>query len=296
MITLPNWRPMEYGRVAVGAFALTTFGIVVLYVMIRGIPKDRMEAFNLVVTPLVTLVYAVGKWFFDSSPSSEGKNATIAQQAENMDLALRSTPPPPDMSARPPIEPEPSPAPDAPARPVAALAALALGLAALLAQGHPAAAVGPPARQTAPLAHFGMVRPVHLAADTGPRGRFDPPGGATLPTKPPQTAEAFDGLKKAIIADITWARADAARRKDTRHLPCWDAWLAWLNSEDFPTFVPPHLGFFSTVQIGFDLAAGPQAIIPEDLLNSCGATSFDARIGVIDFVVKAGLGALLPIK
>lgn len=110
----------------------------------------------------------------------------------------------------------------------------------------------------------------------------------------PNNQQQFDTLKKLAIDDLTWAQQDAAAKKDTRHKPCWDALLAFINGPDFPGFTPPHLGVASAIQFGFDLAQGPQAIIPISVIDGCAATSFDLRVAFIEFLNRVGMGALLP--
>ena len=106
----------------------------------------------------------------------------------------------------------------------------------------------------------------------------------------------FDKIKQLAIDDLTWASADAAKRPKEAlyHKPCWDAWLAWIQSADFPTFTPPHLGIASAIQFGFDLSQGPEALIPDSIINGCARTEFDLRIDFYQLVARLGMGTILP--
>ena len=164
------------------------------------------------------------------------------------------------------------------------LAAISL---ALLLSGPPASASELPRRS------------ITNASIIGPNCGWPVPDPAChasdIKTAPP-TQDAFNHLKKLIIDDVTWAKNKAAADSppDTRHGKCWIAILAWLTGPNSPTFVPPHLGIASALQMSFDAAGGPGKFIPDDVADGCGATALDARIELLRLLNDIGMTALLP--
>ena len=111
---------------------------------------------------------------------------------------------------------------------------------------------------------------------------------------PPQTASLFDDAKKAIVADAQWSFDDATRHPDPRnHKACYQAAIVWLTGPDSPTFVPPHLGIISAIQIGFDVSGGIQSLIPMEVINACATTAFDAGVDLVSLFNRAGILALV---
>ena len=124
---LKSVSPRDWGVVSVSIIILGFFGAYEVAVVFLKMPENA----GLADTLKILATWVAGYWL-GSSRGSQGKDATIAQQAVNTQEALHATPPPP--------------AAKAPGTPVAAFLALAAISLALLLSGQPASAASQPAR------------------------------------------------------------------------------------------------------------------------------------------------------
>jgi len=263
--------PQKWGPFIVVVWLLTLMSIVVAFALAYGLPKDGQG--QLIVGAVITAFAAGYGFYLNTSTGSKAKDATIAQMAANTQTALLSMPPPPERPT------------SGPGTPLAAFLMLLAMSLALLFPGQPAGAAIPPAR---PAAERNCI--------PYPQCLGGLPDGPTPNRTPPQTQDAFEGIKKRIIEDLTWAQANAAAQTppDTRHGKCWTVMLSWLKGPNSPTFVPPHLGIASALQLSFDLSGGIGRFIPDDVADGCGATSLDARLELMQLLNKLGVTGLFP--
>jgi len=276
-----------WGAFAISVVVLGFFGYLLWFATARGLPKDDASAQQL-VGALIAALSGVLNFWIGSSRSSQAKDDTIAQQATNTQEALRATPPPTTGALPSP----PTTTATATGTPVAAFLALSAVSLALLLSGQPASAASQPAPAQ-------LTRRADLPRQIGPNCGWpvpEPECHASDIKTPPPSQDAFNRLKALIIDDVTWAKNKAAADSppDTRHGKCWIAILAWLTGPNSPTFVPPHLGIASALQMSFDAAGGPGKFIPDDVADGCGATALDARIELLRLLNDIGMTALLP--
>ena len=261
--------PQKWGPFIVVIWLLTLMSAFVAFTLLYGLPRDGQG--QLIVGAVITAFAAGYGFYLNTSTGSKAKDATIAQMAANTQTALLSTPPPTSASG--------------PGTPVAAFLMLAAASLALLFLVQPASAASPPAQHSA-----------ERNCIPYPQCLGGLPDGPAPNRPPPQTQDAFEALKKVIIDDLTWAQANAAAQHppDTRHGKCWAVMLSWLNGPNSPTFVPPHLGIASALQLSFDLSGGVGRFIPDDVADGCGATSLDARLELMQLLRSLGITSLFP--
>lgn len=102
-------------------------------------------------------------------------------------------------------------------------------------------------------------------------------------------------LKASLVADLTNASADAKAHNDTRHGPCWDALIAFANS-DFANPLPNKPGVFLLVQKGFDFAgAAGTPLVPTAVATACGPVVLDLKLSFAQLLAKVGF-VVAPIK
>ena len=262
--------PQKWGPFIVVIWLLTLMSVVVAFTLLYGLPRDGQG--QMIVGAVITAFAAGYGFYLNTSTGSKAKDATIAQMAANTQTALLSTPPP-------------APSASGPGAPAAAFLMLAGISLAFLLSGQPASAASPPAQHSA-----------ERNCIPYPQCLGGLPDGPTPNRPPPQTQDAFEALKKLIVDDLTWAQANAAAQHppDTRHGKCWAVMLSWLNGPNSPTFVPPHLGIASALQLSFDLSGGVGRFIPDDVADGCGATSLDARLELMQLLRSLGITSLFP--
>lgn len=102
-------------------------------------------------------------------------------------------------------------------------------------------------------------------------------------------------LQAAVEADLQNASADAKAHNDTRHGPCWDALLGFVQS-GFANPLPDKPGLFLLVQKGFDFQAQSGVpLIPTNVAQSCGPVVLDLKLTFAQLLTKVGF-IVAPIK
>lgn len=102
-------------------------------------------------------------------------------------------------------------------------------------------------------------------------------------------------LQNVIIADLQNASADAKAHNDTRHGPCWDALIPFIQS-GLANPLPTKPGLFLLVQKGFDFSASSgQPLVPTAVAAACGPVVLDLKVSFAQFLAKVGF-IVAPIK
>lgn len=102
-------------------------------------------------------------------------------------------------------------------------------------------------------------------------------------------------LQAIAIADLQNASADAKLHNDTRHGPCWDALIPFVQS-GLANPLPNKPGLFLLVQKGFDFSANSnQPLIPTNVAMACGPVVLDLKVSFAQFLAKIGF-VVAPIK
>ena len=102
-------------------------------------------------------------------------------------------------------------------------------------------------------------------------------------------------LQDPLVADLQNASADAKLHNDTRHGPCWDALIPFVQS-GLANPLPNKPGLFLLVQKGFDFSANAnQPLVPTDVAAACGPVVLDLKVSFAQFLAKIGF-VVSPIK
>ena len=102
-------------------------------------------------------------------------------------------------------------------------------------------------------------------------------------------------LQDIVVADLQNASADAKAHNDTRHGPCWDALIPFIQS-GLANPLPNKPGLFLLIQKGFDFSANSgQPLVPTSVASACGPVALDLKISFATLFAKIGF-VVSPIK
>lgn len=102
-------------------------------------------------------------------------------------------------------------------------------------------------------------------------------------------------LQNLIVSDLQNASADAKAHNDTRHGPCWDALIPFVQS-GLANPLPNKPGLFLLVQKGFDFSANAnQPLVPTAVAQACGPVVLDLKVSFAQFLARIGF-IVAPIK
>lgn len=106
----------------------------------------------------------------------------------------------------------------------------------------------------------------------------------------------LSALQKFTVTDLNAAIADATARNDTRHLPCWQALLPWVNGLSVGVHLPTAPGFAELAQSVFDGEASlGKPLVPDAVVTACALTISDLNMTFAQLALAAGAaGVTLP--